>query len=848
MTNKPLTWGLIVRRLSKRLPAEAAGTVLGDLAEDYRADRRQAGWWRAEWRCWRDARSIGRAYQPPRREWCDGLRFDTRLALRAAIRQPGLTMSIVLPLAFAVAANTSLFSIVDGLLFRPLPFTDSSSLVTMRVAQSSTVTETYAGYVGLINELEQSPLVRGVAVAGGTSPFFDAAFGASAAVDAGLRPAVVSPGFFDLMGIRLLAGRDIELNDAVDAATVPAVVSHDVWQRLLGGDPSVVGQTVTLAGRAVQLVGIAPSGTTYPIGTNVWTSSGPPVTRSGVRMWQVARLADGVSIDQFESRYPDVNVTPIRESVRPGDTTSVVFLLAATGLFLLAAWVQIGALMLGRAVSRMSEASVRVALGAGPARLARQYLLDGVVIAGLTLLLAWFATPVLTTFLAGQLPQQMTLGQAIAPDVRTFGFAAVVSVLGALLLAMAPAGLLRRSTPGLLLARGSYGATRFAERSRSALLVAQIACSTLLLCVAGLAFHSFVRVSQADVGFDPEHLWQFTLPSLPAGLSADEDAAARIARQADVDQALEALRALPVVEAAGAGRVPPISGRQGGSGAVYVAGSRDRLPVEPWMSAVTPEFLQALNPRVREGRLPAADAAVDEFVVNAAFVRATATTPEVMDREIHIAGYRGRIVGVVDDIVQLAPGVPLEPQAFVPMTRGVPSALLIRVGSHESVRPALEATLGRIWGSSVGTRIVPVIDEVAALTAPWRARTILFGLIAAMCVPLVVIGMSGALYAAVRARSKEIAVRLALGADARTVHRTVVRRALWLASIGVGLGLAGGVGAGRIMSHQLFGVRPADVATLAGVLTVILIVAWLASLLPARLAAAIAPAEVLNDR
>lgn len=847
MSPRPFAWRLIVRRLTRRVPAESARTILGDLAEDYRIDRQTRGRLRAEWRAWRDARSIARAYQPAGREWFDGLRFDLRLAVRGAMRQPGMTMAVVLPLAFAVAANTSLFSIVDGLLFRPLPFRNSESLVVLKMADSSTVRDSYSGYVTFINSVAESPLVAGVSVAGGTSPFFDAAFASSAAADAGLRPAVVSPGFFDLIGVRLIAGRDVGPDDVVDGVPLAAVIAHDVWLRLLGGDPGMVGRVVSLAGRSVEVIGIAPSGTTYPMGANVWTPSGPPVTRSGTRMWSIARLAPGVTLDQFRGVFPDLVATSIREAVRPGDTASIVFLLGATALFLLAAWVQIGALMLGRAVTRLSEASVRAALGAGPLRLARQYALDGVVLAALTLAIAWLVTPMLTTFLAGQLPRQMTVGQAIAPDLRTFAFAAAVSAVGAVLLAAAPIGLLRRASPGLLLSRGRSDVTAFAERTRGALLVGQIACSSLLLCVAGLAFHSFVRVSHADVGFEPQRLWQFSIPSLPTGLTDEASAAARSARASDVEQTLQALRALPEIESAGAALMPPVSGPYG-TAAVRFAGARDLLPIEPWFSPVTPEFLRAWAPRLQRGHLPSTAEGHEEFVVNAAFARAVAATPDVMDRDIHVAGYLGRVVGVVEDLVQIAPGVPVEPQVFVPLTRGTPRVLLIRARTHESPRPAIEATLARAWGPSSGSRLTAMSDEVATLTAPWRARTILFGLIAALCVPLVVTGISGALYAAVRARTKEIAVRLALGADAQTVHRTILRRALSLAALGAGLGLAGGVAAGRVMSHQLFGIRAADLSTLGGVAAIIMAVAWLAALLPARLAAAIAPADALKER
>ena len=346
-------------------------------------------------------------------------------------------------------------------------------------------------------------------------------------VDLSLLPSPVSPGFFDLMGMQLAAGRDIGSADLVDGNPLRVILGHDVWRRLYGGDPSLVGRVVTMAGRSVEVIGIAPAGLTYPIGANVWVPAGPPVMNPSVRFWQLARMAPGVSVDQFRQQYPDVLAVPLREAFRPRDTESLVFLLGATALLLLAAWVQTGALMLARAVNRLADAGVRIALGAGSSRLIRQYVLDGIVLAVLALSLAWLATPVLTKFLASQLPREMTVGQAITPDMRTLLFASAVSAIGALLLALTPIGMVHRTAPLVLLGGNTAGVTKRAERTRSSLLVAQIACSTLLLCVAGLAFHSFVRVSRIDVGFSPQGLWQFSIPSLPTGLS-DTDVKRRV--------------------------------------------------------------------------------------------------------------------------------------------------------------------------------------------------------------------------------------------------------------------------------------------------------------------------------
>ena len=314
---------------------------------------------------------------------------------------------------------------------------------------------------------------------------------------------------------------------------------------------------------------------------------------------------------------------------------------------------------------------------------------------------------------------------------------------------------------------------------------------------------------------------------------------------------MRSLTALPGVTAAGAS-AGPLLARATAWGPLFIAGEKTPLKLEPGVPGariMTPGFLRALNPRLRSGRLPnpgAATTTTGEFIVNQAFVRAMQATPEVLTRDLQFLGFRGPVVGVIDDLT-VVPGVPVAPQIFTP-TRGTPTTLLVRASGDGSIRPALEGVLTRVWGPSVASGLSPISEHVALLTAPWRARTVLLGLIAVLCVPLVVTGITGALFAAVRARSREIALRMALGAEARNVHRTIVRRAMVLAVTGVAAGLAGGVAAGYLMSNQLFGVRPADLATLTGVAVIVLTVAWFAALLPARLAARIAPAEALKER
>jgi hypothetical protein len=367
--------------------------------------------------------------------------------------------------------------------------------------------------------------------------------------------------------------------------------------------------------------------------------------------------------------------------------------------------------------------------------------------------------------------------------------------------------------------------------------------------VAGLTFHSFVRVSRVDLGFDPSHLWQVALPSRPAGLDAEARRAERAARQADVERALERLREAPFVVAAGAADSAPMS-QALFSAAIYVPGREGPLDVDPRTQLVSAGYLRALAPRVVEGRLPGERASTsDELLVNRAFARALGDNPEILKGELRLLSSRGRIVGVVDDFVGPAPGLPDSPRIFVSLGDGRASVLLVRLrGDEPQAVAAVRLIAAESWGPSMQSRVTPVSDDAAALAAPWRARTILLGLIAVLGVPMVVAGLTGSLYASVRRRTRDIAIRLALGATTRDVSRLIVWRALAHTGVGVALGLAAAMAIGRVLSGVLFGVTPTDPATLASVGVLMLAVAAVASLLPARLAASIAPIDALRER
>lgn len=777
--------------------------------------------------------------------WVSSLGWEVRFAVRGAFRQPGSSLAIAATLAFVIATNTALFSIVDGLFLRPLPFRDSDALVSLQ--PSDLVTRDYEQLRQLVVELPESPLLAGVAFDGPSDAF---AAAPDAVADLGLVVHSVSAGFFEVLGVAPFLGRFLDLRDDADGDPLPVVVGHRVWRSVLGADPAVVGTAVTLAGRRVLVLGVARPQFDYPRGANVWVPGGPAIASSYLRPWTLARLAPGVAVEPVRGRYPGLEVVALSEWIRPRGAQSVLFLFGATALLLLAAWVQVGALMLSRAAGRGAEVGLRLALGAGRRRLILQFVVEGAVLAVAALAAAWLATPALAEFITRQLPATVTAGQHLDPDGRTFGFAAALAVAGMMLLVVAPVDALRRAAPVVLL-RGGVGTRRAsADRVRTALLVAQIACTTLLLTLAGLALHSDLRASRVDAGFDVAGVWQFLLPSLPPELSGPAREAARLARQANVADTISALRAMDDVAGVGAANQPPLA--VGIRAAVRRPDQPDQPPLSARANFVAPGYFEALGVRLEDGAT--FDAAAyrgqpDVAVVNRALASELSRTGPVLGQSIRAMAWTGRVVGVIADVIDGPPDVPREPQLVIPpLPTTASNVILIRLTTPSGTVPAPVASLlERQWGAFAPRRFTPLAEDVAALTAPWRARSILFGLIAALCVPLAVVGLAGALLHTVRSRHREIAIRLALGADPGRVRRAIVGRALASAGAGVFVGLAGGIGIGQLMASQLFGVHPADPGTIAAVTAGMAAVAWAAAWWPARRAGRIAPAAALKD-
>jgi putative ABC transport system permease protein len=785
-----------------------------------------------------------------------GLPRELRLAFRSLTAQPGLTTAVVFTIGLAVAANTALFSVFDGLLFRPLPYRDAERLVHLEIDQSlriATASREARGEaltrVSTTSSLVERADIRGRSLFDQSGP---------ATTEWRLRPYAFSMSAFELLGVRPFLGRAFVEADAT-AEAMPVLLGYDVWLTRFGGNPETVGATVripgTASGERYRVIGVMPRGFAFPEGANFWTPIRPSYGSPDIPSY--ARVAPDVTIDALRAELSGIAVTPLREHVRPDGAFALGVLLAASGLLLLLAWVHVAGLLFARASGRTAEIGVRLAMGASRLRLIRQFVLEAGTLITIAMVLAVALTPVLTTLIVSMLPPEITVGQHVSPDARAFGFAAALSAVGLLIVALAPVGLVRLASPIHLL-RGDTrtGSPVGRTRMRTALFVGQLALAAALVYVTGLTLRSYIQISEARLGFDPRGLYAIQMPRGDAVI--DATGRERLDRQrmmvAETIARIAQLAGVRVVS--GSNDWPMEPGAL--SEAVLVAESdpgRDPLPGRS--PVIARGYPEALGIPLVAGREPTAGELdnvgfpprLQLALANENLARRLERFGSSLGQVVALtSALRFQIVGVVPDIVLDRADHPVEPTLFrylpPPAAVGVVLARLEPGRTPEDV--GLPVVLERIWGSPAPTAF-PITDAARRANVDYRARTFILSLICALSVPLTLVGVAGALSHATRRRTREIAIALALGAEPRAVRQRVIGHAVLAAAIAIGMGVAAGIGIGRLMAATLYGVVAADPTSIAGTATLMLVVAWMAAFVPARRASAISPVEALRE-
>jgi predicted permease len=819
---------------------------------------------------------------------------DLRLALRQLRQHPGFAVVAVLTLAIGIGANTALFSIVNGVILRPLPFPKHEQLATLWESNPALGADRQkASWVALESWRAQERAIKSLGYWTGPEDFN---FVTSEGVEK-VRTAYVSSDVFPTLQISPQLGRGFAPEEDNPKGPMVALISHQLWQNRFGLDPRVLGQTVTIdtyGKRTYTIVGVMPAGFSFPDATELWLPAGynglPRDRRTPHWLNVIARLADGVTIPQARAALntaqatiarenpnaragTEVAVVPLLQQLIGGRTRTALFVLwGVVGGVLLIACANVANLMLARATARQKEIALRLALGAGRGRIVRQLLTESVLLSLLGgvagALLAVGCVNAIIAFSPADIPRL----SAITVDLTALSFTAGIAVLTGIVFGLTPAW--QCSRPQInetLKATGSAtSAAPAVGRTRGALVIIEMALATVLLVVASLMLQSFAKLIAADRGFRAEHVITAELDFSVSGFTSwVEETGTR--PQSSIQRLIERLRQLPNVQAAGAAygfptlrrdNLPPnntftIFGRP--------AGAADVMPVA-YEKSISPGYLNALGVTLLRGRdftdtdtLRAPSVALinesfarryfgDEDPIGQYITQGRSTAP-LEARDTRGLSTWTRIVGVVKDTKSLTQQPEAAPEVYRsywqwPMQAPV---LFVRtMGDPAPLANALRRETKLAIPLLPSPKIRLMTDRVNESVAQPRFQAGLLNLFGGIGLLLAACGIYGVLAYAVIQRRREIGIRMALGAQGRDVISLVLTQGMRLAFVGAVVGIAAAAMVTRVLRAQLYAVSPADPLAFAAAALALLGVALLACWLPARAAARTDPIIALR--
>jgi putative ABC transport system permease protein len=783
------------------------------------------------------------------------------------LKKPGFTLIAVITLALGIGANTAIFSVVNGVLLRPLPYSEPQQLVRIFETVDRATMANDRMEVAPANFLdwrEQTRSFSGLAAYGLTWSVINGD-GEAERLDG----ALVTADFFATVGVALARGRAFTAEDQ-ESAERRVIISHDLWQRRFGGMEDIVGRAIQLDGFSFIVIGVAPQGFQYPRRTQIYElyrlSANQRQMREARFMKVVARLKPGVTVAQAQSEMSDVarrlaeqypqtnrnwgaNVVPLHEVEVGRARPELLALLGAVGLALLVACANVASLLLARAIARQTEIGVRSALGASAWRIARQLLTESLLLAALGavagLMLGVWALEALLALAPESLPR---LGE-VRLDTSVIVFTLLLSLLTAVLFGLAPAWQAARQdmrvTPGAGVRPGQ-------RRLFSALVVTEIALTLVALLGAGLLVNSFLRLRLVEPGLDVERLLtvEFEPPS-----ARYNGADWRAQRLNFWNQLSARVSALPGVEAVGAIDSLPFSGdarvwrfRRDGDDANVAAGPAATFQV------ATPDYFRAAGMKLKRGRFFTSgdiEKAPPVAVVNETMARRFWPGGEAVGQRIVIRNepFAREIVGVVSDVKHFGLDREAQPEMYAPFEQYVIDVMpmVIRVkGDPASFAGAVREQARAVDPTVAIASVAPMKELLSDSLAQRRFTMLLLGAFAAVATLLASAGVYGVMAYSVTVRAREIGVRLALGAQRGDVLRMVLKQGIKLASAGVTIGLFASFALTRLIKGLLFGVGATDPLTFALAALSLGIVALIACWIPARRAAKVDPMIALR--
>ena len=792
--------------------------------------------------------------------------MDLRFALRSLRKDPGFLLLAVLVMGLGIGANTAVFSVVNAVLLKPLAYRQPERIVTLSSLWKLSGNHGTVSAPDFHDWHDQSSAFSAMAYYDDDSTAVTVR-----SVAEYTSVAEVTPEFFDVFAVQPVMGREFSVEERKSGAGI--LISYDYWQSHFEGRRDVLGQSVRLFEKDLTIIGVMPGGFSFPNKTVIWVAANSlfpeTVSRSAHNYRVVGRLKPGVSLERaqaemagigarLEKQYPDSNrnksvaVVHMRDEMVGNVKLTLYLLLGAVGLVLLIACANMANLLLAKATARTREIAIRAAVGASRARIVRQLIVEGLVLAALSgatgLLLAMWGSNALVALAPRNVPRLAETGIDAGVLAFTFG----VSLLASLLFGLAPALQASRVDLNDALKLGAARTTAGGgtHQIRGGLVVAEIALSVVLLAGAGLLIKSFLTLGNVPLGFHPDHVLvvEADVPTL--------DMAGRRRAVEFFQSVLGDLSTMPGVISAGATRVPP--GRVMSNGSYWIDHLPEKFSVtapQAVFSVVSPGAFGTLKIPLKSGRdFNAGDRFEAPFtvIVNERLARKSFPGEDPIGHMLY-CGYDSRkpmtIVGVVGDVRQFGPATEPWPELYMPFEqhpRGSLNLMARTAGDPQALSETVRR-LVRERNPNVPVKFSTLEENLAENVAAPRFRTTLLGIFAGLAVLLAMAGVYGVMAYVVGQRRSEIGLRMALGASHANVLLLVLRQGLVYVGLGLALGLAGAVAATRLLSSMLFEVKPGDPATYAVVAVLLAIVALAASYVPARRAARVDPLIALRQ-
>ena len=802
---------------------------------------------------------------------------DLVYSLRMLLKRPGLTAIAIMAIALAIGANTAIFSVVNSVILQPLPYPEPQQLVNLATEQRDQALDGRGSFsIPDVLDIQQSSKTlehvaiyqqSGTITTEGGDP--ERVLGAA-----------VNAEYFPTLGVKPILGRTFTRDDDKAGAPAVIVISQGLWQRRYGGDPNIIGREINLGGKTT-VVGVLPAGFEFPISDDTqdywepifaasWMTEASRQERANRFVSAIGRLKSGATIEeakadldllsrQIEQQSPQsntnviFNVVSMHEDVTKDYRPALFVMLGAVGLVLLIACANVANLLLARAAARQKEVAIRMALGASRKRIVSQLLTESLLlaIAGgvLGLLLATWGMDLLIAYGPADVPRL----RDVSLDRYVLFFTLFVSLLTAVLFGLAPALQASRPDPGNTLKQDGRGLTHGGRnRMRSALIVTEVALSLMLLVGAGLLINSFWRLLRTDAGFDSRGVLAVDIPLSRTQYPTPEQ------RAAAFEQLIGRMKTLPGVRDVSVVNNVPLTDLD-----IELSFQIEgRPPYKPGEEATADytvagsDYFRTMNIALRRGRVfTNQDTAktTEVMVVSDAFVKRYFPNEDPIGRRIVFDGNDKtprEIVGVVADVKRNGLDNDVQPELYVSHLQRPERRLNLVIRTEQSdasqLSPAVRAEVRAFDANQIIWRVRTLEELVGTSVAPRRFNMLLLGIFASVALVLAAIGLYGVMSYSVSWRTHEIGIRMALGAKGTDVLRLVVRQGMSMTLIGLALGLVGAFMLSRVMVGLLYGVSATDPLTFAGVSLVLLGVAFLACLIPARRATRVNPIVALR--